>query len=297
MSFADYKLRPADELGLVAGRLEELLLRARVGVEQGPLPSLQIALAREGKLALFTTLGEAVDSPRYNIFSCTKTIVASAIWLMMGRGELDTLGEAVDSPRYNIFSCTKTIVASAIWLMMGRGELDISAPVSSLIPEFSGSGKDAITIEQLLCHTAGIPHAPLGPPDWLTRAGRLEKMQSWRLNWEPGSRMEYHSSSAHWVLAELIERVSGMDFRDYIDQCIIRPLGLTGFQLGVPVDQQGDIQPLSSVGAPPTPEELKALFGVAMEWPDLPDDILLRFNEPETRALGVPGGGGISEPG
>ena len=260
MNVSDYTICSPGKLGLVAERIEELVFRAQQGIDPGPLPSLQLALAKDGKLALFQTLGDSNNSRRYNIFSCTKTIIAAAIWLLMG-----------------------------------RAKLDIHRTVCSLIPEFTGQGKDAITVEQLLCHTAGIPHAPMGPPDWFSKEERLRKMQSWRLNWEPGSKMEYHSNSAHWVLAEIIERASGVDYRRYIDEQIVKPLGLQGFQLGVPLDQQGDITTLSAVGSPPTAEELEQIFGVAMDWPDLPEEVLLRFNEPETRALGVPGGGGVSD--
>jgi len=43
--------------------------------------------------------------------------------------------------------------------------------------------------------------------------------------WEPGTRFEYHATSAQWVLADLIERVSGMDFRDFIELRVCKPLG------------------------------------------------------------------------
>jgi CubicO group peptidase (beta-lactamase class C family) len=259
MSCCDYTVHGPEDLGLNPTLVKELEERAQQGIAQGPLPSVQIALAKDGKLALFST------------------------W-----------GDANNSQRYNIFSCTKPLLASAIWLLMGQGKLDIGQQVCEFIPEFSSSDKNTITVEQLLCHTAGIPNAPMGPPAWLTREGRMEKMQSWRLNWEPGSRMEYHPTSAHWVLAEIIERLSGMDYRHYIERAIISPLGLQGFQLGVPADQQADITTLIPVGTPPTAQELEALFGVAMEWPDITDKTLLRFNETDTRALGVPGGGAVA---
>ena len=259
MTHCDYKPVLPEELGLNADRINDLLERAQRGVDEGPLPSVQIALAKDGKLGLFTSLGEADNSRRYNIFSCTKPLVASAIWMLMAAGKLEDKAQAC---RY--------------------------------IPEFASNGKDQITLEQLLCHTAGIPHAPMGPPAWLTRESRLEKMQSWRLNWEPGTRFEYHAASAHWVLAEIIERVTDTDYRDYIAANIISPLGLEDLQLGVPAQDQANILELRSVGAPPTSEELEQILGVAMEWPEVSDEALLRFNDEESRALGVPGGGGIA---
>ncbi len=259
MFYCDYNPVPAQQLDLDTDHLAELVARASRAVDEGPLPSVQIALAKDGKLALFTTLGDADNTSRYNVFSCTKPLLASAIWMLMAAGKIDIQRSARD-----------------------------------YFPEFAGQGKDRITVEQLLCHTAGIPHAPMGPPAWLTRQSRIEKMQSWRLNWEPGTRMEYHAASAHWVLAEIIERVSGTDYRTYIATNITAPLGLQQFQLGVPAADQADIARLVSVGEPPTREELEQILGVAMEWPEVSDEALLRYNEEDTRELGVPGGGAIA---
>ena len=251
-------LAVCEDTGLQPELLSGLLERAQREVGPGLLPSCQLALAHNGRLVLF-----------------------------------ETLGEAAANSRYVIFSVTKPLIASAIWLLMAEGLLDIDKTVVSYIPEFCGEGKEAVTVAQLLTHTSGFPHAPMGPRDWSTRESRLQRMAQWRLNWEPGSRCEYHQSSAHWVLAELIERLGGMDFRDYVRQRILEPLGLHGPLLGVPESQQGDINPLVTVGQAPTAAELEQILGIAIELPELSDDVLLRFNEPGLRALGMPGAGGI----
>ena len=119
-------------------------------------------------------------------------------------------------------------------------------------------------------------------------------MRRWHLSWPPGSQMEYHALSAHWVLAELIESVTGTDYRQYIQSRIIEPLGLKGLRLGVPDDEQGDIATLQHVGEPPTSQELRDLLGSDIEWPNTVDDSLLMFNDPKVRALGVPGGGAVA---
>ena len=181
MSRIDYEPYPPDQLGLDCERIEELRGRVQHAVDKGPLPSVQFALARNGKLALF-----------------------------------ETLGAADNSTRYNIFSCTKPLVASAIWRLMGEGQLEIGRPVSHYIPAFSDQGKRGVSVEQVLCHTCGFPQAPMGPPEWWTQDGRLDRMRRWHLDWEPGSRMVYHPASAHWVLAELIEQITATDYREYI---------------------------------------------------------------------------------
>lgn len=259
MIFANYELCPADELGVDSECLDDLVGRVEHAVEKGPLPAIQIAMARHGRLVL-----------------------------------LRTFGAADNATRFCIYSCTKPLVASAIWQLMGEGLIDIERPVCHYIGEFAGEGKDEVTVEQVLCHTAGFPQAPMGPPEWYTRRRRIERMRSWYLEWEPGSRMVYHPTSAHWVLAELIEQITGTDYRDYIRNRILLPLGINGLQLGVPEDDQGNIAILEHVGEPPTDDELQQVFGSAIDWPDTRDDANLLFNEPEVRALGVPGGGAFS---
>ena len=259
MALAEHGTIVNEDPELDRQRLADLRSRVQHAIDKGPLPSIQIALARNGKLALF-----------------------------------ETFGAADYSTRYNIFSCTKPVVASAIWHLMGEGLIAIGRPVADYIASFAENGKQEVTVEQVLCHTAGLPRAPMAAPDWWTHEARLERMRQWRLNWAPGSRMEYHSLSAHWVLAALIERVTGRDYREYVQSCIVEPLGLTHLRLGVPLAEQGDIATLRQVGEPPAAQELEQFFGAAIEWPNTVDNSLLQFNDPKVRALGIPGGGAVS---
>ncbi len=245
-------------------KVEQLATRARREIDSGLLPSCQYAVARHGEIVT---------------------------------GE--TLGDATDASRYVIFSATKAVVASTFWTLIQEDLVDISLPVVHYIPEFMVDGEPergpTITVEQVMLHTSGFPHAPLGPPLWWSAEGRVEKMRSWRCNWEPGTAFEYHASTAHWVLAEIMERVTGADFRTVINDRVLAPHGLDRLQVGVPEDQQGDVTELLAVGEPPTPDEIEAAFGVR-ELPvtEVTEAALLGFNEPAVRALGVPGGGGIS---
>jgi CubicO group peptidase (beta-lactamase class C family) len=209
----------------------------------------------------------------------------------------ESLGGATNDNRYVIFSSTKPIVAAAVWLLIQSGDLDVSKPVADYIPELATNGKEVVTVEQVMLHTSGFPHAPLGAPAWWTREGRLERFAEWKLNWEPGTRFEYHATSAHWVLAELIDRLAGVDYRRFIAEQITGPLGLADrLQVGVPVEQQNDIVDLDKRGEPVSPDELERILGIrALPVTEVTDDALMGFNGAETRALGVPGGGGVSD--
>jgi CubicO group peptidase (beta-lactamase class C family) len=239
-----------------------LVERAHRELDEGIVPSCQLAVAEHGEIAEAVTLGDAV---------------------------------AGDETRYVMFSCTKAIVASTVWQLLGEGALRLEDRIVDHIPEFGTNGKDVITLEQVLLHTSGFPHAPLGPPQWLTRDGRLQAFAKWRLNWEPGTRFEYHATSAHWVLAELIARVDGVEHTEAVRRRVLEPLGLTRLALGVPREEQGDIAPLVHTGQPPTPEEFEAIFGVSgIDVGEVTEEALMGFNEPDTLALGVPGGGAVS---
>lgn len=238
--------------------IEKLFDRARREVDEGLLPSVQIGVAYGGELISHAAYGEAT---------------------------IDT--------RYSVFSCTKAFVAGAVWALIGDGLIDVSRTVASYIPEFADNGKGAITIEQVMLHTSGFPHAPLSPANGATSAGRRAAFSKWRVNWDPGTSYEYHPTSAHWVLAELIEVVTGSDYRDVVEARVTGPTGLPRL-LGLPVDQQTDIAELVNVGDEATASEIKAAFGVdSLPATEVTPDALIRFNDPEVRAVGVPGGGGV----
>jgi CubicO group peptidase (beta-lactamase class C family) len=148
----DYPVSDAAALGVDEERLDELVARAARDVTDGPLPSCQLAVARHGQLVLSATLGDATPDSRYIVFSCSKALTASSMWLLIG-----------------------------------EGLVDIDAPAATYVPEFGANGKEGVTVRHLLTHTGGFPHAPMGPPDWFTSAGRRERFARWNLRWEPAA--------------------------------------------------------------------------------------------------------------
>ena len=243
-------------------RIASLFDRAKRDIDDGVLPACQIAIAQGGE------------------------VVASA-----------TFGDATDDTRFIMWSCTKAITGAAVWMVMGEGGLDPTAKVGEYIPEFATNGKEVITVEQLLLHTAGIPYAPIGARQQRTSEGRREAFAGWGLNWEPGSRFEYHPMSAHWVLAELVQTVTRSDYREFIKARINEPLKLSRLQLGVPQEEQGDIADMVLVGTPATTEEFEA---AGLPAPTAPaaavavDSFALTMNHPKSRAVGIPAGGAVS---
>ncbi len=249
-------MRSVTSSAIVDARINALLQRCAREVNEGLLPSCQIAIGFEGEL------------------------VAN-----------EAFGTADDDTTYCLFSATKAFVAAAFWQLISEGVVDPTSPVATYLDVFDDDDKRSITVEQVMLHSSGFPHAPLGPPAWDSSPTRREAMSRWRLNWEPGTRYEYHPTSAHWVLAEIMIEVTGNDYRDEVAARVTSPLGLPRI-LGITPSTQTTAE-LVLTGEVAGPDELEAVFGVR-ELPanEVTDDVLLRFNSPEVMELGVPGGGG-----
>jgi CubicO group peptidase (beta-lactamase class C family) len=232
--------------------IEALKARARRDVDDGLLPSCQIALARDGELLVDETYAAAASS------------------------------------RYVTFSVTKAFSATLAWLLIGDGLLRDDTRVAEVVPEFAANGKDAVTLEHLLCHTAGFPRAPMRPEEGADREQRVERMVSWRLDWPPGSQTTYHATSAYWPLVEITDRLSGVDFRRLFAERVAGPLGLPGLQIGPPPEQQGDVLRIHAVGS--VGDDAKTLGDHVKE---TEEQFLLRFSEPAVLAAGVPGAGAV----
>jgi CubicO group peptidase (beta-lactamase class C family) len=242
-------------------KLESLIEAVRGHVERGELPSAQFALARHGALITQQTFG------------------------------------APDDSLYVAFSTTKAVVGSAVWLLIQDGHVEPQTRVQSVVSELSAPGMEAVTVEHLLTHTAGFPRAPFEPLHWSDRATRLARFEGWTLDWSPGTRYEYHAASAMWLLAEMIERCSGMDFRIFIRERIADPLELPDLHVGLADGLNGRVVETEQLGEAPDPE-LLAQLGIKPAGDQFAEEAYLeRFNEPTVRALGVPGVGGVMSAG
>ncbi|MEO8606040.1 MAG: serine hydrolase domain-containing protein [bacterium] len=255
-------------MGLDPDKLEALFSRAEKEVRAGLLPSMQIAVARHGRVVATRTVGRVTYAGRD--------------------------AAATDDTLYVIFSCTKAIVSAAAWLLIEEGALDIDLRVADLLPEFGTNGKHVVTVEQLFTHTCGFPYAPFSARDWDDPQARRARFGSWRLTWEPGTRFEYHPTASMWVIAALIEHVTGQSFRDVIRTRIAQPLGLDDLWVGLAAAQHHRLADVTHVGEPPSPDALRELgFPTAIPR-EVAEEALGNFNVAAVREVGIPGGGGTT---
>ena len=247
-----FPLEPStpEKLGLSQGSLDQLERIIKGHIEAGRYPAAQIAVARHGKLALFKSFGDAQTEPRVPAGDDT-------LWLL--------------------FSNTKVITTSAVWRLVERGALRFTDIVAEHVPGFEANGKGAITVVQLLTHQGGFPNADVPKEAWTDHDLLRKVVCNFTLEWTPGTRVHYHGASAHWTAAVLIEAVTRQDYRVFIRENVIEPLGLAGELF---------------VGLP----EVEGKRAVQMHEPDAEGRqvLLADRNEPAFRKAGVPGGGGYA---
>jgi CubicO group peptidase (beta-lactamase class C family) len=136
---------------------------------------------------------------------------------------------------------------------------------------------------------------------------RVSQIEQWTLAYEPGTAYAYHGLSAHWVLAELVARVTGTDHRVALRERVLDPLGLDRLELGLPVERQGDVRLCAYTGEAATAQEIADALGL----PELPPAVMealeasaagagiggdiLDLQQPHAQAAGIPGGGAASD--
>lgn len=158
-----------------------------------------------------------------------------------------------------IGSASKSFTAFAVLQLVDEGKIQLDAPVMNYLPEvkLDDSRWKDVTIRQLLSHTSGIPNPTIVPPANNLKAG-VERLNDWELQSNPGEKY-YYSNGNYWVLALLVEGVSGIEFSRYLKQKVFSPLGMNDSLTTV---NSGDF-------VPGLPKGYVTAYGSAIPWTEL----------------------------
>lgn len=258
-----------EEVDVDGEQLEALFTRVQREVDEGRLPSAQIALGRRGRLAGMRSFGKAVQ----------------------GGDERPVSNDTL----YCFYSVSKGVSASMAWALLEEGLLNSRELIGGIVPALAEAPVAPVTVEQLLTFTAGFPEAPMHPRLWEDRDARVERMKGWRLMWEPDSQYAYHHTSAHWLLGELVAQRTGKDFRDYFRERIALPMGLPDLFLGLPDEEHGRVADVEFVN-PAQESETRSEPG-KYRGGEVTADTTLHFNDPVQRRGGAPAAGVYSTAG
>jgi len=216
-----------ESVGVSAERLARLTTVFKKEIEDKKVPGAVMMIARKGRLVYATALG--ARDPQ-----------------SAGPMRSDTI--------FRIYSMTKPMVSVAAMILVENGTLELLDPVSKWLPAFkdmtvSTAGGDvpaqrAMTVQDLLRHTAGLPYGELtqnaAVKDALAKAGlykpgvidfdirdmtsaeQVERLAKIPLIHQPGTTWEY--SLASDVLGRVVEAAAGQRLGDFMGERLFRPL-------------------------------------------------------------------------
>jgi CubicO group peptidase (beta-lactamase class C family) len=145
----------------------------------------------------------------------------------------------------NIWSASKGVVAAAVAMLVDKGHLSYDARVSKYWPEFAQSGKQDVTVAQLMSHQGGL-NGFLEPTtlddlrDWDLVTSRLAAQEPF---WPPGEATSYHAVTYGFLAGELVRRASGKSIGSFLADEISSPLQADIF-IGVPERERSRISPV-----------------------------------------------------
>ncbi|MEK4522011.1 serine hydrolase domain-containing protein [Psychrobacillus sp. FSL W7-1493] len=158
-----------------------------------------------------------------------------------------------------IGSASKPFTAFAILQLVDEGKVQLDDPVIKYLPEITldDSRWKEVTIRQLLSHTSGIPNPIIVPPASDLDAG-VNRLHDWKLRSNPGEKY-FYSNANYWIIALLVERISEIEFSQYLNQKVFSPLGMND---SVATVTTGDV-------VEGLPKGYVTAYGKALPWSEL----------------------------
>ncbi len=208
------RTRRKNASGMDPVRLEHLLAAMRDDVEKDRYFGGVLAIGRHGKLALHEAIGYA-DS------NCTRPVKEDSV--------------------FSLFSVTKAFTVVLVLRAIDRGQLALTTPISDIVPEFSGRGREAITFFHLLTHSSGLPSV------YSVRDGmcidRLDDVvaaicENIFPEEPPGLHVRYAPIVHHALMGDVLRRIDSRkrSYRQIVDEDLLKPLGMKNTAIGVRKD-------------------------------------------------------------
>ncbi len=209
-------------------RLACVLLLMPGALAAQPQPSSSALLARidsivASELARTQTPGAAIAVEHHG-----RLLVARGF----GYENLESNSRTSAETVFRIASVTKQFTAAAVMQLVDQGKISLDDEITKYLPDFP-TQDHRVTIRHLLTHTSGIKsYTGLGPKFW-SESSRLDLSNDQMIalfkdlpfDFKPGEKYAYNNS-AFFLLGVIIEKVTGMPYRKYVEEKVFQPLGL-----------------------------------------------------------------------
>jgi len=200
--------------GMDPKRLRHLMAVMREDIDADRYLGGCIAIGRHGKLELHEAIGHA-DAER------KRPVKKDSV--------------------FSLFSVTKAITVVLVLRAIERGQLALTTPITDVVPEFSGKGREAITLFHLLTHSSGLPSV------YSAREGmyidRLDEVvaeicKNIYPEEPPGQRVRYAPIVHHALMGDALRRIDPKkrSYRQIVNEDLLTPLGMKDTAIGLRKD-------------------------------------------------------------
>ncbi len=172
-------------------------------MERDQVPGISIAVAKNGEVLLAKGYGYA---------------------------DVENEVEATEHTVYRIGSVTKQFTSVSIMMLVEQGKLRLDDEMTEFFPDYPTHGL-TVTVDRLLNHTSGIKGYTEMESFWgearldLSHEQMVELFSSVPFEFEPGEKYQYNNS-AYYLLGLIIEKVSGLEYAEFLEKNVFEPLGL-----------------------------------------------------------------------
>jgi CubicO group peptidase (beta-lactamase class C family)/tetratricopeptide (TPR) repeat protein len=232
--------KAAEQLGqrdLAVGYYRTLLTHS-AGANGEAMAELRHAQATAAQSAVFATDSARMDQvirayvENNQFMGAVLVARGDEVLLSKGYGFANLEWKMPNTPetKFRLGSITKQFTAASVLLLEEREKLQIDDPIGKYLLDMPKSWSK-ITIYHLLTHTSGIPNftaladyegskaAAISPEQ------RIARLRDQPLDFDPGTRWAY-SNSGYVVLGELIQKVSGVPYAQFVRDNIFTPIGM-----------------------------------------------------------------------
>jgi D-alanyl-D-alanine carboxypeptidase len=193
-----------------------------------------------------------------------------------GWSDRESKTPATPETKFRMGSINKVFTAVAVFQLIAAGKISLDGTVGTYLPDYPNKEiASKVTIRELLTHTAGT--GDFYTPEYIANRLKVKTLADYIALlggraplFEPGSKDAY-SNFGFVILGNIIERVSGVSYYDYVAKYIFAPAGMTN-TASLPEDQR-------------VPGRATAYMSQKGEWVSAADTLPYR---------GIPSGGGYS---
>ena len=205
------------------------LLRIGLLMNTCILLSSGILSAQNTPVQLDKLFREVTSDPGYHFNGAVLVADGDKIIYQNATGYADLSNQQKNSiqTRFQLASLSKVFTATAVMQLAEKGRIQLSDP---LVKYLSAFPYPDITIRQILSHTSGLPDFNEVYREKSTHALNNSDIipaliQFGPLATKPGVQWHY-SSMGYALLANLVEKISGQSFPDFVEENICKPAGM-----------------------------------------------------------------------